>query len=652
MASTWRSSVPYLRNDEGYIAQNYTTLFKLAISLSDYMDPFHSGFLSMLLRNAPFNDEQDGLDQLEASIQKELTAALSSYHPAILDYTSIFESGSSNRYVRVYHNLPIVEDVAREIHGAFIRARKKLLTATVFYPKYSHKLVGRVARDNARQCKGMWGGDKIKSTLDLERFYMKTGWRIEGPVEIGMAWKYNELKPRVFYKRGPTVYNASRYIQQIYNLIIDQIVSVNRQSRFHTSTVQFTASDITFIYDYAAFTSSLLEIRNFTSSMAKFFKGYNIRVLDSRLGIITIDLGDYLDDYNAFCNTDAEFECSNVLGSMVDILLQHNCGMLGVPGNITGCTLLHGIHLAFIVGAVARGKAVGDDAFGVKELSGDGIKAEIGVLLDQVRNIGVVAEEKTEIWRAQDAEKDTEIWNYLKRPISRIGDTRMDFGDLVDWPGVAGILNLSDNLHTTPLDNLPYDRLKRFVGQCTSLLRSLEFKGLVLQEYSSFFNRFLRKSYQVMGIDLDSYTAPYAPDLILPQPKWRGDFVREMLEQNSRKIIKVPEFWVPGSTDPDFRAGSVFIYTSCPPLKFLTDMGYLVMQKRTRWMVVDDEPEVFTMLMCRSSTRYKIAYDVCVVEDIPEYAYELLDEAHVPHERSVPYDMDVYEDFGIRDLLE
>jgi len=652
MRKMWKTKLLFLAPFPGFIPHNFHTLHQLAMSLEDYMNPFHCGFLSMVLRNAPFENEQDGFDHLEKGVQKEIRAAISIHHPAILDYSSVFDQLHTQRYIRLYHNLPILEDVARDLHRSFRSTQRTFSTTSVIFPRYSEKLVGKIARRNASACEELWDGGKIKTTMDAEKFFMKTGMKVDGPVEIGMAWKYNELKPRVFYKRGPTVYFSSQYIQQIYNIIIDSIVSVNRRTRFQSATVEMTEQDIAFIYDYSSFTSSLEEIRNFTLAMARFYKGTKVGVVDSRDGLVYIDLGDYLEEYNSVCNTNAEFDCSDILESPVEILLQHSCGMLGVPGNITGCTLLHGIHLAFIVGGLMRGKAVGDDAFGVKAME-YGTVPNISELLEQVRNIGVVAEEKTEIWTKRDKESDKEIWNYLKRPISRVGATRMDFGDLVDWPGAAGILDLQDSLHTTPLDNLVEDRLKRFNGQVTSLLRSLESKGYVNRDYQIFLNRFLRASYDRFGVDRETWRLPSMPDLILVKPSWQGDHVRELLEHNARAVIKVPEFWVPGSSLPDFRRGSVFTYTSCPSLKYLRDMGFIYMEKRTRWMVVDEEPEVFKMLMCRDGkARYKIAYDVCVQQDVPDWFYEVLDSAHVPHERLVPYDMDVKDDFGLRNLLD
>lgn len=49
------------------------------------------------------------------------------------------------------------------------------------------------------------------SLKEVERFYCHTGVTIDGPVEMRSSWKYNDLKPRIYYAQGPTVYSVSKY---------------------------------------------------------------------------------------------------------------------------------------------------------------------------------------------------------------------------------------------------------------------------------------------------------------------------------------------------------------------------------------------------------------------------------------------------------
>jgi hypothetical protein len=92
--------------------------------------------------------------------------------------------------------------------------------------------------------------------------------------------------------------------------------------------------------------------------------------------------------------------------------------MLGVPGNISSCTLLHGIHLAILLCSVLC-RAVGDDAIGVTRTD------EVDTLIDDyLTNIGKVSIPKTTRWDLVDEEgwegrgEDT-MWHYTKRPIGR-----------------------------------------------------------------------------------------------------------------------------------------------------------------------------------------------------------------------------------------
>jgi len=620
------------------------TLRELANLLEDYLNPLQCGFVSMLLRNAPFLDEQDCAKVIRDGIQKEILAAIHTYHPVSLDYHSIFTEAQFTHYVPLSGNLPYCLEVSRSLRASLSHSKRKLVLGNPIYPSYKQKDVGRGGRRNLEYLSRFMDGEDLRTTLDLERLYHATGMKVDGNVEMGWTWKYNELKPRVFYRRGPKVYYPSRFIQPIFNLLLDSVESVNRRTRFASQSVPLDASDIAFIYDYSSFTSKLHEIRNFTASLADFFSDVEIRVVDSYEGITTINLGVLLHEYNQACNINPEFELgSELFEGIVEDVLTHNCGMLGVPGNISSCTLLHGIHLAMVVSSIQKGKAVGDDAFGAKAWDSAMRKSDFfEELIGQLRNIGEIAEEKTELWTNADTE-ETDVWNYLKRPISRVGSSRMSFGDLVDWPGISGVLQIRDQFHTIPMKNSLEDRVKRYSGQMFAMLRTLEYSGLSSDYMHSFVNRFNRSCLEAFGIRRDDgWICLSIPYYIIPRPNWSGDYVHDTIESISKRIIQIPELWRPDTAVPiSMKQGSLFVYRNIPAFKFLRDLGYLESYQRTNWVAVDEEPEMVALLLGRSPERYSVAYDFVVLKDIPDWCYELLDIAHVPHERSVSPMMDV-----------
>jgi hypothetical protein len=195
---------------------------------------------------------------------------------------------------------------------------------------------------------------------DLERLYAETGCKIGGPVEVRSAWKYNDLKPRVYFARGGTVHHASKYTQQIFNVILDCFPEVDKTERFLEPCSGIDDDETSVIYDYESFTSSLEEIKNFIGQLAMFFGDTEVTVIDSQRGPVQITVGEILLDYNAKCNEYAEFDASRLTSDPEFRSLFHTCGMLGVPGNISSCTLLHGILIRYVVG-YGKGRSVGDD---------------------------------------------------------------------------------------------------------------------------------------------------------------------------------------------------------------------------------------------------------------------------------------------------
>jgi hypothetical protein len=197
------------------------------------------------------------------------------------------------------------------------------------------------------------------------------------------------------------------------------------------------ADEILLIYDYSSFTSNLTGIRRFTEALGDYFIDFHITVLDPHHGPTQISLGQLLLDYNAEANLYPEFDASEVL-EVEEVVLRHSCGMLGVPGNISSCTLLHGIHLSTLVQAIRKNKVVGDDAIAaIKKLTFDDV-------IEAIADLGDVAREKMEewSWNLDDEERIDERYDYKKRPINRM-ENIIFTGFLIDFPplNLFGIIN-------------------------------------------------------------------------------------------------------------------------------------------------------------------------------------------------------------------
>jgi hypothetical protein len=273
--------------------------------------------------------------------------------------------------------------------------------------------------------------------------------------------KYTDLKPRAYYARGPDQHFASRYIQQIFNRLVDLFPVTHRRHRFLTDSIHATRNQSIFIYDYTSFTSTFHESNNFIRALGRFFKGTLITCLDSVAGLIEIDLGTYLEDYveacNNWCSVDAG-KCTVDRQYSEGQIIYHNTGMLGVPGNISSCTLAHGLHLSIIVQSIAICRCIGDDAIG-RQLDDTDFVTDTFPLLE---NIGRVALEKCEEF---DDNHDAmlldpagaDVWNYEKRSILRVSG-RVVRKSMLMFPPIADLLGWESAYHVT----IPMSHTERF----------------------------------------------------------------------------------------------------------------------------------------------------------------------------------------------
>jgi hypothetical protein len=127
----------------------------------------------------------------------------------------------------------------------FGQARTKLEGARI-YPVLREKTIGRDAeRVNESLCQGpMQKGDtgspsEIKTMLDVEKFYHINGEHPQGYTELRSVWRYNDLKPRCYYAMGPTHYQAAKYIQPIFNSLVDLFPVSHKRMRFSLSNPIF-----------------------------------------------------------------------------------------------------------------------------------------------------------------------------------------------------------------------------------------------------------------------------------------------------------------------------------------------------------------------------------------------------------------------------
>jgi hypothetical protein len=411
---------PFLLDDRRASAYGGTLLGLIYDIAPWFTSPLLSSFTSTVLRSAPCAVPTDLREQ---ALKKEIEAGCQEYsHRYHLDFSSIFSSDPLDRTIPLAPNIPPNPDVANQCFKVFSEIRSSIADM-ILVPKLSTKTCGAITSQGCFETFPAFAindcyGELINgnfSTASIERMYYLSGLRVLGPSEMRSSWTYGDLRPRVYYAQGATTFNVAKYIQPIFNFIVNFFDVVHRYNRFLEPEGILLEDFVVTIFDYASFTSKLEEIIPFLTDMSHFFVGVTVHVVDAREGLVPVDLGELLEHYNHICNSTSTFDVTKVLGLKFPLVLRHTCGQLGVPGNIQEDTLLNGIHIIFMVGWLYA-RCVGDDSKVYRLPS----SWPDYLFEDAIRNNGEISLEKSEdfLYNPSD-DYESEAWHFAKRPYNR-----------------------------------------------------------------------------------------------------------------------------------------------------------------------------------------------------------------------------------------
>jgi hypothetical protein len=262
-----------------------------------------------------------------------------------------------------------------------------------------------------------------------------------------------------------------------------------------------------FIYDYSSFTSNLTELKYFLQEFASWCEDTSVNVVDSHFGPTTVSLGSLISSYNDDVNIHPEMDMSGIFNCLHDerpyIEKASRSGLLGVYGNIVFSTFLHALVLSHICGSEDLCNVVGDDAIGI-------VEAEEWTMLDileAVRLLGDVEETKQESWIGSQVIDDSHGWQFLKRPLDRLGNTLFT-GRIIDVPLAVYVAPPGDNMHTQQLGSFS-NRLRSFLMQCSRLLDRLhDLEHKLSEEEINFALQYLRTCYHHFHIPLRGALPP------------------------------------------------------------------------------------------------------------------------------------------------
>jgi hypothetical protein len=590
--------------------------------------PVLSGLTSMAARSIHYTDYSSVLQTLEDGIQKELLASVEIFHPATFDWTPCWSNDKFEQSKPIHETYPQRPELCEQLSQGFHAARR-ILHGRHLFPDYSKKSVGSNARESMRTFLEKLGIDSeegIWSTWGLERIYHEFGVLLAGFTEVRWAWKFNDLKPRIYFARGPDQYYPSRFLQEVFNIIIDQFSHTSRFERFFTSSLRGSAGDTCVIYDYSSFTSSLQEVVEFLRALATFFRGTSVNLVDSHEGVIESDLGDLLSSYVDQCNDSVLFDIQRLSDSGPEpLLLRHSCGMLGIPGNISSCTLLHGLHLAHVCGSINLCKVVGDDAV---YWSRSTDRKMIGSVL---QNLGHISIDKMHLFEEKDKDRIRELtWNYVKRPISRV-DNRLIIGWQATWPSPEILTSSSpDNFHTTHPPTSGGDRVKKCQNMLLSF--SLQFNDKQVEEEEvPYIDRFIRFHGRWIENRIRKYGLSKDRERIYPR-RFELGVVESLVCDYWNSLVRLPveDFYIRDAFSWERGYG---VGRMSKPLKLLIDLGYCEADMKMEEVIVRDCQDKFERFLSKDIVPY---YNITCLRKAPVWLRELYDSFSLRY--TVPYD--------------
>jgi hypothetical protein len=543
----------------------------------------YASFIWMCLRIVPEPDEELAIASWIDGFYKEFHASQTEWRSSqIFNYGELFDQPDPYEWIS-----PPWIHRARTIAGRLCNLLDKL---PPIFPKVNR--TKSVSRETAELYSQRYPGTDLNqvSTRDLEVHKALHGEEIGGPCEMRIAWKFNDLKPRVYYAQGGHDYHAAKYMKPVAVAIMEafEVTSLkNRNDPTHALNQYFWPDAWVTTWDLSSFTTNLSELKYFIYWIARLLEEDQCRpltLLDYADGYFQCNIWDLLDDYNLKVNVHSEFSIYRILdrfGLEEDRthFRQQNSGMLGVPGNIGLSTALHGVIAAKAVGP-EHAVCVGDDAVAISQ------HAPEDAIIPLITSLGSIAIEKFAVLQP----RGEGFMKFLKRRLSRSDESGLWLSYLFSIPLFVTIDGTCPPLRTPPIRFAPRDRVFATVTHIGKLLWDcMEFAYLLEEEADMILLRtFLSTAYHFLGLkakghmpgqfhrfDQDtSFIMNFAVppiDFSLYDPRLE-DWAEVLFASNSDRIFSLPRY-VPYQIPIDLYVGAAGECTRHRELKVLEDLG-------------------------------------------------------------------------------
>lgn len=557
---------------------------------------FNRSLVSMAVRSFPSSIPDDGAEEiLYKGIRKELAAARTEFSGSqALNYGFLFDDWETQTS-QYFLNTPRWKRQSQYFVQNLASGLGKL---GVVYPKVQR--IKNVSRETAEALKDdgyqIPEGKRLYdlTTLDLEKHYASTGRQVQGRCEMRWSWRFNDLKPRCYYCIGGSMYWKARYIKPITVAFLEawEMTTVQRR-RFPEDISNFLDPDDTVIFwDMTSFTTTLSELKYFLFWIARFLeenpytRQHPIKLFDSYQGIIEKPIWEILDEYNEAVNIMGEFTIDRVaelIGMDADDLMvvtMMNSGPLGVMGNIGFSTVNHSLASGVCIDR-NKGAGLGDD-----HLSGVDAGDDEGRVLDHMRQIGIIHQEKTGRLPPVKEHEAYPYGKFVKRRMTRT-EYGLEIDHLFTMPFLAYVDGKKDPMRTVNLDDEESNHY-RFIGQVGALLWDLNTYGHLISAHELVsLQKILHYAYKKVGL----HTAGSLPQRIQPnQLRYRlaipsirfedydpcsEDWAEVLWTQSFGQFISMPVVTNGRVKPPPLDLHDEFEATSNRMTRFLEDLGYI-----------------------------------------------------------------------------
>jgi hypothetical protein len=538
------------------------------------------------------------------SFHKELSATQCRRLDSAWNWDSLLMPATSDTII---HPLfPVRSKLQRSFRSSLLGFRQRIENKVIF-PHYTSKGVSSdtiqllINKTKSGRIKKVYGNRatlhrhlKLQgvTSRDIVHHYMRTGTWILGYAQLKQVWTPNVAVPRTYFCWGGINIAQSTYLRNFFNDLADCFGPTHRHNRVQQDWLQRTTLQSMFsFYDLTSFTSWFHEQVSFLESLERFFSGTSVFLVSEGMTLEYHDIGSLIRGYIDWCNDFPVFSIQTHLHPLASALeplfLSHlTAGFLGVPGNLTTCTLAHGLAVATSFDNEHSLQVPGDDV-GFETFDDD----HWSDVMSSARTLGVLQMEK--VFRLP------EDCLYLKRLVLDLGSS-ISLAPMLIYPLLPYLRDYRTSSHSNRF-RLP-ERKKMFPRACSVLVSFMRdlwelTRGVISTEEAEIILLFLHRVHDMTGIPkgaifqgqvygVEGFTD--LPDGLSPPLKFSIEDDDCILFQPDRRFaeryvykmsIRITYGELPADHFSRLEIGDTIVVHNRKVWRFLEDMGYVEIGK-------------------------------------------------------------------------